>query len=138
MFKYDISAPIQVVMDDTTIVKYTQNDNFLPNSPQHQLMFDAQFNILPNFFIGVNTETYSKSYIDGANIEAEAVPGYTLIGARLGYLFQFKGNYGLELNIFLKNIADQKYVAFSEPDPGGNSYQPGAGREIFGSVKVHF
>jgi iron complex outermembrane recepter protein len=137
-FKYDIGSPIQVVMDDPAILKYIQNENYLPNSPQHQLCIDAQYNILPNFFVGVNTETYSKSYIDGANVESEAVPAYTLVGARAGYIFKFKGNYAIELNLFLKNIGDTKYVAFSEPDPGGNSYQPGAGREIFGAIKVHF
>jgi hypothetical protein len=33
---------------------------------------------------------------------------------------------------------NKKYMAFTEPDPDGNSYQPGPGREIFGSIKIKF
>ncbi len=27
-------------------------------------------------------------------------------------------------------------MAFTEPDPDGNSHQPGPGREIFGNLKI--
>ena len=45
---------------------------------------------------------------------------------------------GLNAEIILqgRNLGDQKYVAFTEPDPGGNAYQPGAGREFFGTVRI--
>jgi len=36
----------------------------------------------------------------------------------------------LELD-YLRNIFDKTYMAFTEPDPDGNSYQPGPGYEIF-------
>jgi hypothetical protein len=29
-------------------------------------------------------------------------------------------------------------MAFTEPDPDGNSYQPGPGREFFGTLKISF
>ncbi len=41
-----------------------------------------------------------------------------------------------ELSLNGRNLGDTKYVAFSEPDPGGNAYQPGAGREFFGGLKI--
>ena len=124
-------------MDDETIVKYIQNKNFLPNSPEHQAYFDLQYNIIPELFIGVGSEVYSRSYIDGANIEAESVPGFALFNARLGYnttLF----DHDCQISLFAKNIFDRKWVAFTEPDPGGNSYQPGAPFEIFGTVSFRF
>lgn len=136
-FKYNLDAPVQIMMDDTTIKKYTNDGNYLPNSPMHQFVFDLQYNIMPDLFIGFSTETYSKSYIDGANIDAEAVAGYTLLYARLGYIYRFKGM-NAEFNLYGKNLADTKYVAFSEPDPGGNSYQPGSGIEFFGGIKLNF
>ncbi|HUI09719.1 MAG TPA: hypothetical protein VL221_05280 [Bacteroidota bacterium] len=41
------------------------------------------------------------------------------------------------LSVQGRNLADTKYVAFTEPDSGGNSYQPGAGREIMGGLRIH-
>ena len=134
-FKYTNSTPIQILMDDPTIVKYTRDGNWLPNSPQHQLCIDVQYNPVHGLFLGITTETLSKSYIDGANIEAEAVEGYTLLHARAGYNWNVAGISG-EVSFSVRNIGDTKYVAFSEPDPGGNSYQPGAGREFFGGLRL--
>jgi iron complex outermembrane receptor protein len=124
------------MMDDPTVIKYIENGNFLPNSPQHQFFVDAQYNLPYNFAIGVNVEALSKTYIDGANIESEAAAGYTLIGARISYNLNING-LNADITIQGRNLGDQKYVAFTEPDPGGNSYQPGAGREFFGSVKIN-
>lgn len=134
-FKYSLSAPIRIVMDDPAVIKYIQDGNNLPNSPEHQLMLDIAYYPIPSLCVQFNSETYSKSFIDGANIESEAVEGYTLFGARVNYDWSFAG-YSGELSLSLKNISDKKYVAFSEPDPGGNAYQPGAGREFFGGIKI--
>jgi outer membrane receptor protein involved in Fe transport len=53
----------------------------------------------------------------------------------MGYNFNLNG---LNAEIILqgRNLGDRKYVAFTEPDPGGNAYQPGAGREFFGSIRI--
>ncbi len=134
-FKYTISNPIRIMMDDASIVKYIKDGKFLPNSPQHQLNVDLQYNPIPILSFGISTESFSKSYIDGANIESEAVDGYTLINLRAAIQFDCRFLNG-EINLNVRNISDKKYVAFSEPDPGGNAYQPGAGREIFGGIKI--
>jgi iron complex outermembrane recepter protein len=134
-FKYDIGAPIQIMMDDTTIRKYIENGNWLPNSPMHQLAVDIRYDISPEVSLGLTSETLSESYIDGANIESEAAPGYTLLAARVIYHWHVMGIAG-DIMFHARNIADTRYVAFTEPDPGGNSYQPGAGREFFANVKI--
>jgi hypothetical protein len=36
-----------------------------------------------------------------------------------------------------RNLTDQKFAAFTEPDAGGNAYQPGPGREYFGAIRVN-
>jgi iron complex outermembrane receptor protein len=136
-FKYDIPEPIKVIMDDTNNVKFIQDDNFLPNSPEHQIYVDLQYEIVPNLFIGVSSETYSRSYIDGANKESESVDPYTLFNARVMYGWKLKGVNG-ELSLQIRNLGDKKYIAFTEPDPGGNSYQPGPLREVFGTLKIGF
>lgn len=155
-FTYALSAPLKILMDpDPTFStstsrdtnRYIRDGNFLPNSPQHQLMIDVSYQPIPDFTLGVSSETYSEAYIDGSNEEYHDkqtgdvfgmhTPGYTLYGARAGYTVRVNGM-AADLMVHAKNIGDEKYVAFSEPDTGGNSYQPGAGREFFLDIKVHF
>jgi hypothetical protein len=45
---------------------------------------------------------------------------------------------GTEISVNARNIFSKKYVAFTEPDPGGNSYQPGQPLEVFLNVRVGF
>ncbi len=135
-FKYTNEQPSKIVMDDTSIVKYAVDGNWLPNSPQHQIYADLQYEVVPHLYFGLSSETLSKSYIDGANLDAEAVEGYTLFNGRIVYDWCLKSIAG-QLSFNVTNIGDKKYVAFSEPDPGGNAYQPGAGRQFFGSLKIN-
>ena len=137
-FKYtDISSPIPIIMDDTSIHKYKINDNFLPNSPEHQLMVDLQVNILKNFSVAMNSETYSRSFIDGANIQGESVGGYTLFGARATYITEIAKT-RTEVSINARNLFSRQYIAFTEPDPGGNSYQPGTPVQVYLNVRLGF
>jgi iron complex outermembrane recepter protein len=134
-FTYTNSTPLQVVMDDPAILKYVGNGNRLPNAPQHQLVFDGIIRVVPGFTIGLTTEMLGKTYIDGANVEAEAAPGYTLLHARARYEWSLQG-VQVEATIQGRNLGNRSYVAFTEPDPGGNAYQPGAGREFFVGLKI--
>ena len=137
-FKYQNTDPIKIAMDDTTLNKLIRNGNYLPNSPQHQVYIDIQYSdILPNLSIGLSGETLSKWYIDGANFENEAAESYALLHARIVYHVKMK-NYDVELSFNCKNIADKQYVAFTEPDPGGNAYQPAARRQFFGGLRINF
>jgi iron complex outermembrane receptor protein len=134
-FQYTNTTPIQVVMDDPTVRKFVVDGHWLPNSPKHQLCLDAKYTVLRGLSVGLSLESLSKTYIDGANIESEAADGYTLLHARAQYIARI-GGLAVEFDLQLRNITDKEYVAFTEPDPGGNSYQPGARREVFGGVKV--
>lgn len=136
-FKYTNDVQSRVVMDDTSIYKYVIDGNYLPNSPQHQLYFDAQYEIVPHLYFALSAEMLSKAYIDGANVETEAVEAYTLFHGRIVYDWSIKSFSG-QISINGTNLGDKKYVAFSEPDPGGNAYQPGAGRQFYGNLKINF
>jgi outer membrane receptor protein involved in Fe transport len=103
----------------------------------HQIYVDLQYNFMPGLSAGVSAETYSKTYIDGANLESEAVQGYTLLHARITYELPIK-RISSEITLSGRNLLDVKYVAFSEPDPGGNAYQAGAGRELFAALRIRF
>jgi iron complex outermembrane receptor protein len=134
-FTYDIGAPVPIVMDDATIHKEIDQGNRLPNSPAHQLVVDFTYQITPDVVAGLYGVTLSKAYIDGANVESEAAPGYTLLGGQIGYHWHVGGLSG-ELSVSARNLGDTRYVAFTEPDPGGNSYQPGSGREFFARFAI--
>jgi len=136
-YKYTNSTPTQIVMDDTTNIKFITNGKFLPNIPQHQLYLDAQYTLCPGLSLGLAIEAQSKTFIDGANIDAEAAEGYALLHGRIVYNWRL-GGYSGQLSFNIKNITDKQYVGFTEPDPGGNAYQPAARREFFGGIKINF
>jgi iron complex outermembrane receptor protein len=134
-YRYITTSPIRVLMDDTTIVKYIRDGNVLPNSPQHQFYADAEYTVLPGFVIGLSAEGLSRWYIDGANIESEAANAYTLVHARIRYNLSI-GGLQSEVSVYVRNLTDKQFIAFTEPDPGGNAYQAGARREFFASFRV--
>jgi iron complex outermembrane recepter protein len=129
-FKYTTTTNPRVIMDDTTIHKYKAENNYLPNSPEHQWYADLQINPIPSLSFGISSEVYSRSYIDGANLISESVPGFALFNLRGVYRWQQKGIVG-EVSLNVRNVFDRTWIAFTEPDPGGNSYQPGSQREVF-------
>jgi iron complex outermembrane receptor protein len=133
-YKYSNSTAIRIMMDDTSIVKYIRDGNQLPNSPQHEFYADVECELLPGLVAGVSAEGLSKWYIDGANIESEAANAYTLLHVRIRYSFNV-GGLQSELSLFVRNLTDKDFIAFTEPDPGGNAYQAGATREIFASMR---
>ena len=134
-FKYTNAVPFQILMDDPAVRKFVVDGNQLPNSPRHQLYTDMKLTVAPGFIVGMSVEAASKSYIDGANIESEAANGYTLLHARAQYDLRVSG-VQVELTLQVRNITDKEYIAFTEPDPGGNAYQPGVRREAFAGFKV--
>ena len=106
--------------------------NSLPNSPVHQLTLDAQYS-LGQLTLGVGTQALSRWFVDPGN--ATWVDGYALLNARVAYRLVL-GGVAAELTLSLRNILGKEYIAFSEPDPDGNSYQPGARREVFVGLRV--
>jgi len=122
--------------------KYTKPDsidgNWLPNSPQHQLVIDAEYKITDKLSIGFGNEMQSMWYIyfDPSHKDVSQ-DGFNLLHARITYHCTI-GKYIGEFSIYGKNLTNKQYIAFTEPDPDGNSYQPSARREIFGSIKINF
>jgi iron complex outermembrane receptor protein len=107
----------------------------LPNSPRHQAFVDASYEFARSWFVGASAEGYSQAYIDPTN--RTWIDTYGLLHARFSKTWQHRGVYG---TFFLagKNLTGKRYIAFTEPDPDGNSYQPGANREFFGGLTIRF
>jgi iron complex outermembrane receptor protein len=147
-YKYT-SATVDPVYTDTAYVLTTppEKGQWLPNSPQHQLYAEVVYSITRKFKINLGTEYQSKwaIYTDAHAYMGEMDPdiyqnwqdGFNLYHARISYQFSVWGLHG-ECSIFGRNLTGEKYMAFTEPDPDGNSYQPGPGREIFGNIKIKF
>ena len=122
--------------------KYVSPDSIngirLPNSPAHQLYADASYKFAGHFEIGLSSELQSKWYIYTDEMHSGvSQDGFNLFHARFSYNFEFCG-IKTTASLFGKNLIDKQYIAFTEPDPDGNSYQPSARREIFVSIRLLF
>ncbi len=147
-YKYT-SASIDPVYTDTAYVLTTPpaSGQWLPNSPKHQLFAELVYTINKNFTVSLGTEYQSKwaIYTDAKAYSGEMDPtiyqnwqdGFNLFHARLAYQWTLYGIKG-ELSLSARNFTGVKYMAFTEPDPDGNSYQPGPSSEFFGNLKIRF
>jgi len=107
--------------------------NWLPNSPMHQLYADGLYDLTSALAVGVSGEWLSSWYVDPTN--ETSVDGYVLMHARLAYRIRLVGA-DVEATVAVRNIFDTQYIAFTEPDPDGNSYQPAPEREFFVGMRV--
>jgi iron complex outermembrane receptor protein len=138
--------------------QYTSPDSvsghWIPQCPQHVLYAEGAVKFLKHFTIGLNVEYQSKwciqvddsiynNYTDIVNgqkyIRSSWVNGFTTFGADLAYNFNL-GPVKSELSLFAKNLFDEHYFGFTEPNNGPeyNSYQPAPGRQFFLSLKLRF
>jgi len=143
------SATIDPVYTDTNYVLTTPpaEGQYLPNSPKHQLYSEIVYEPVKFIQLSLGGEYQSKwaIYTDAKAYNGELDPaiyqnwqeGFTLFNARISYLWQL-GVLNGELSLSVRNLTNQDYIAFSEPDPDGNSYQPGPGTEYFGNLKIRF
>jgi iron complex outermembrane receptor protein len=136
------AAPVTVQVAYTySHFKYTNTEgaygdihgHWLPNSPEHQLFADVQCSPLRPLTLALSGELLSRWYIDPTNATSE--DGYALLHARAAYRLPV-GGVGAELTVAVRNIFNQQYIAFTEPDPDGNSYQPAAERELFAGLRL--
>lgn len=147
-FKYT-SATIDPIYTDPQYVLTTPpaDGQTIPNCPENQLYAELSYKLFDCLKFTVATEYQSKwaIYTDAKAYSGQLDPkiyqnwqdGFNLFHIAVAYDWQLFGLNG-ECSVFARNITDKKYMAFTEPDPDGNSYQPGPGREIFGTIKIKF
>jgi iron complex outermembrane receptor protein len=109
--------------------------NQLPNAPRQQVFVDAALEFARTWFVGASTEAYSRAYIDPSN--KTWIDAYGLLNVRLSKTWQRRGYYGTFF-VTARNLTGKRYIAFTEPDPDGNSYQPGPNREVFAGMSIRF
>jgi iron complex outermembrane receptor protein len=121
--------------DQVTVGQETFSGTELPNAPKNQAYLDIAGDLGHGMFAGASAEWVSSWYIDPTN--TTSVDGYALLNARLGWRFH-GASWSAEVMLSGCNLTNETYIAFTEPDPDGNSYQPGPGREGFLGVTVTF
>ncbi len=147
-YKYT-SATVDPVYTDPEYVLTTPpaSGQWLPNSPKHQLYAEVVYSVNKHFAVSLGTEYQSKwaIYTDAKAYNGELDPtiyqnwqdGFNLYHARVSYQWNLLGLKG-ECSLSARNFTGAKYIAFTEPDPDGNSYQPGPEKEFFGNIKIRF
>ena len=100
----------------------------MPNAPRNQAWLDFEYNWHSKFFAGIDTDMVSRAYVDQTNVGYAW--GYALFNPRIGYRWN-NNKLGGEIMLSARNMFRKYYIAFTEPDPDGNSYQPGPKDEIF-------
>jgi iron complex outermembrane receptor protein len=111
------------------------NNTVMPNSPRHQFVIDAEYKVDEHWVAGVNLFTQSMQYVDPGN--TMTADGFALFNPRAAYRWQGKGYQG-EVMLQARNLLGDNYIAFTEPDPDGNSFQPGPTREAFVGIRIRF
>jgi iron complex outermembrane recepter protein len=121
----------QYTQVDSLFGSYT--DTMMPNAPLNQFAFDGQYTFASRFTVGLGVFAQSGWFVDQSNVAS--VEGYTLVNPRLSYrLGKTPGR--AEIVLQIRNLLNSEYIAFTEPDPDGNSYQPGPTREAFLGLRV--
>jgi iron complex outermembrane recepter protein len=147
-FKYTTASVDSVYLDAQYVLTTPPaSSQWLPNSPQHQLYSEITYSVFKGLKVSLATEYQSKwaIYTDSKAYNGKLDPavyqnwedGFNLYHARISYQWEIRG-LGGECSFFIRNLTGEKYMAFTEPDPDGNSYQPGPGREFFGNIKIRF
>jgi len=106
---------------------------WMPNSPRNQAWVDVEYNWRKKLFVGFDSNMVSRAYVDQTNIGYAW--GYGLFNPRLGYRWNSDTVSG-EIMISARNAFRKYYIAFTEPDPDGNSYQPGPKDEVFITARI--
>jgi iron complex outermembrane recepter protein len=113
----------------------TFQDVWMPNSPRHQAYVDVEYTWRSRLFAGFGSDMVSRAYVDQTNVGYAW--GYGLFNPRLGWRWNSDKLSG-EIMVSARNAFRKYYIAFTEPDPDGNSYQPGPKDEVFISARFYF
>ena len=132
--------------------QYTSPDSvsghWIPQCPEHMLTAEASVKFLKHFTATLNAQYQSKWCIqvddsiynhfnENGKIRSSWVKGFTVINANLNYAWKL-GSLKGDLGFFCKNMLDEQYFGFTEPNngPDYNSFQPAPGREFFVSLRL--
>jgi len=109
------------------------SDKVMPNAPKHQAAFDMEYTASDRWVVGLAVDGQSRSYVDATDLVW--IDGFALVHPRVSYRWRTSATRG-EVLLTVRNLFGTEYIAFTEPDPDGNSYQPGPTREVFVGLRI--
>jgi iron complex outermembrane receptor protein len=117
----------------------TYGDNRLPGQPEHVLRAELLYKHPTGVYAGPNVEWAPQGYyVDNYNTEAQAVDGYALLGAKLG--FDNGGRFAAYIEG--RNLTDETYISSANVASFANAastlYFPGNGRSVYAGVKFRW
>jgi iron complex outermembrane receptor protein len=125
-------------------------DHWIPQCPQHILSAEVSLKFLKHFTLALGTQYQSQWYIqvddsiynqfnENGVLRNSYVDGFTIYNADLSYEWKI-GKLNGDLSFFAKNILDEHYFGFTEPNngPDYNSFQAAPGREFFVRLRLRF
>ena len=133
--------------------QYTSPDSvkghWIPQCPEHMLTAEAAVKFLKHFTLTANVQYESKWYIQVDDSiyyqyhentvirQSNERTGFTVVNANLKYTWKL-GGLGGDISVFCKNMFNEQYFGFTEPNngPDYNSYQAAPGREFFVSLRL--
>lgn len=112
-------------------------DNDLPGAPRHYLRAEVLYKHPIGIYAGPNVEWVPEAYfVDNANT-VETRP-YALLGFRAGYEITEH----IALFADARNLTDERYIASASvaatATAGSALFEPGAGRSVFGGVRLRW
>ena len=125
------------------------NGHWIPQCPEHVLTVEAAVKFLKHFTVTMNVQYESKWYIqvddsiynqyteNGIKRSSSERTGFTVANVNLNYGWKL-GTLNGDIGLFCKNLFDEQYFGFTEPNngPDYNSYQAAPGREFFVSLRL--
>ena len=125
------------------------NGHWIPQCPEHMLTVEGAVKFLKHFTFTANVQYQSKWYIqvddsiynqyteNGIKRSSSERTGFTVANANLKYAWKL-GTLTGDIGVFCKNLFDEQYFGFTEPNngPDYNSYQAAPGREFFVSLRL--
>ena len=125
------------------------NGHWIPQCPEHVLTIEGSLKFLRHFTFTANVQYESKWYIqvddsiynnyheNGILRSSSERTGFTVANVNLKYAWKL-GSLSGDLGVFCKNLFDEQYFGFTEPNngPDYNSYQAAPGREFFVSLRL--
>ena len=132
--------------------QYTSPDSvsghWIPQCPQHMVTAEASYKFLKHFTVTLNAQIQSKWYIqvddsiykqftENGIKRNSWVKGFKVFNASINYSWKL-GNLKGDLGFFCKNMLDEQYFGFTEPNngPDYNSFQAAPGREFFVNLRL--
>jgi outer membrane receptor protein involved in Fe transport len=126
----------------------TVSGHWIPQCPEHMLTAEAAVKFLKHFTLTLGAQYQSKwciqvddsiynNYHENGVLRSSWVNGFTVFNGNLNYAWKL-GSLTGDLGVSCKNMFDEQYFGFTEPNngPDYNSYQAAPGREFFVSLRL--